>query len=250
LLLSKPNYRYTLAHYAEFYATSDRTVRRWVTIGRKANKEKSLQRDNPAHLPPLDRPEKMQDWWIEHLKSDLVPERLCELAHPVSLANGSDEEGGLDVDHFTGKDIQEALQDARRHRDLVSRRLKDAQRSNNIASITRHATAYEKLSAAAQRFEELAMKDREFSKKFVPLSGVWKEIGDFLYTLKTLRETMPARVLKHLGGDLSPELAEGITRAITVERESEDAIFRDLNLEGTAPEELARLGIAKQTMET
>lgn len=250
-LSSKPNYRHTLKHYAEVYETSDRTVRRWVTIGRKANKANSLQRDNPAHLPPLDRPEKMQDWWIDHLRSDLVPEKLCELAHPVSSANGSDEEAGLDVDNFTGKDLQEALQDARRHRDVISRRLKDAQRSNNIALITRHAVAYEKLSAASQRFEELAMKDREFSKKFIPYSEVWDEIENFLSMLKIFRETMPRRVLKHFSDDLSPELAERITRAITVERESEDAIFRNITLKGTAPEELSRLGIAvaKQTTE-
>jgi hypothetical protein len=95
------------------------------------------------------------------------------------------------------------------------------------------------------------MKDREFSKKFIALSDVWKEIEEFLHLLKQFRETMPARILKHLSGDLSPELAERITRAITVERESEDTIFQNLSLEGTAPEELARLGIfavAKQTV--
>jgi ribosomal protein S27AE len=241
--LSKPNYRHNLAHYAALYETSDRTVRRWVTIGRKANKEKNLQRDNPAHLPPLDRPEKMEDWWVEHLKSDLVPEKLCELAHPISATNGSDDvEAGLEIDHFVGKDLQDALQDARRHRDVVSRRLAAAQRSNNVTLVARHAAAYEKLSAASQRFEELAMKDRAFSKKFVSLDKIWDEIDGVLYMLKQFRSTMSKRILDHLRDDLSPELAQRMTKAIEIERAAEDTILRDLKLEGTTGEELARLG--------
>ena len=246
-ILSKPNYRHNLAHYAALYQTSDRTVRRWVMIGRKANKEKNLQRDNPAHLPPLDRPEKLQDWWTEHLKSDLVPEKLCELARPISAINGSDDVDavGLDIDHFVGKDLQDALQDARRHRDVVSRRLAAAQRSNNVTLVARHAAAYEKLSAASQRFEELAMKDREFSKKFVSLAKIWEEIDGVLYMLNQFRSTMSKRILDHLGGDLSPELVKRMTKAIEIEREAEDTILRDLRLEGRTGEELARLGLGE-----
>jgi hypothetical protein len=250
-LLSKPNYRHTLKHYAESYQTSDRTVRRWVTIGRKANKEKSLQRDNPAHLPPLDRPEKMMDWWTEHLKTDLVPERLCELANPVS-PNGNGEEGGLDVDSLDGADLWAALTDSRRHRDAMSRRLKDAQRANNIAAITRCSAAYEKLSAAAMRCEEVVLKRDEFSKKFVPLSGVQQEIGQFLYSLKQFRSTMPKRILQHLSVlALSPDVTERLAKAIEIEREAEDTYLRDLNLEKVTPEEVERLGIevVKQTEE-
>jgi hypothetical protein len=249
--LSKANYRHPLKHYAEFYKTTPRTIGRWIGAGRQMNKQNHLHRDAVSNLPPLDSGPQMEGWWITHMNG-LVPERLAELAHPISTNGSNGVEGGLEVDSLSGADLQEAVQDARRHRDAVSRRLKDAHRSANATLIARWSTAYERLSAAAMKCEEVALKDREFSKKFVLLSDVHEEVDRLLHNLKLFRQTMPRRIMEHLRDlALSPELAERLTKAIDIEREAEDGYLRDLNMEKIEPKEVERLGIevGKQTEE-
>jgi hypothetical protein len=241
--LSKAVYRHPLRHYAEFYKTTSRTIGRWIAAGREANKQNHLHRDAVSHLPPLDATSgaAMETWWTTHM-SGLVPERIAELAHST---NGNEAaEGGFDVDSLSGADLEEALSDARRHRDAVSRRLKDAHRCANATLIARWSTAYERLSAAAMKCEEVALKQREFSKKFVLLSDVQQEAERLMYNFQRFRETMPRRVLQRLSDlELSPDVTERIAKAIEIEREAEDVYLRDLNMEKIAPEEVERLGI-------
>lgn len=61
-------YREKIAHYAAFYEQSDRTIKRWISAGRK--------KDDP---PPLDDPLEMPLWFPRHHKHR-VPEVLLKRA--------------------------------------------------------------------------------------------------------------------------------------------------------------------------
>lgn len=72
LVVSVQGYQRGVVFYAEFYSTTDRTIKRWKAVARKAGKR----------LPPLDDPVDMVVWWGE-VMSHKVPDKLLVRAEEV-----------------------------------------------------------------------------------------------------------------------------------------------------------------------
>src|SRR5262249_4978680 len=100
---------------------------------------------------------------------------------------------------------------------------------------------FNQLRLAEQSLTELQKRRGQL----IDRDQVESEVTKVVETLRLMRDSMPRRVLSHLRG-VAPEFAERLADAITLEREAEDRIFRNLNLEGIAPEEVTRLGLSRQ----
>lgn len=65
-------YQHAVKYYADFYGVSDRTVKRWKTVGRKC-----------GELPPLDDVVRFVDWWGVRM-THRVPDNIMRLLPAVA----------------------------------------------------------------------------------------------------------------------------------------------------------------------
>jgi hypothetical protein len=227
LKLAKPR-----TAYAERFGVKLASVDYWISRGK--------QSDDP---PPLDEPERMADWW-RRVMSGAVPERFQHLPPPPQ--NGQAK--ARDFSDAKGLGIEANVQALRRMLEINERLLEEALLANDdrlFASRQRmYGDCFNQLRLAEQSLTELQKRRGQL----IDRDQVETEVTKVVETLRLMRESMPRRVLSHLHS-VAPEFAERLTQAITLEREAEDRIFRNLNLGGIAPEELTRLGVLRQKAE-
>jgi hypothetical protein len=223
--------RKTLPEYAAAFDVGVSTLKFWIRRGKDL-----------GQLVPLDEPEKFPDWWRACM-SGPVPSRF--------LVSGTSTNGNghapltqkRDFSDVKGLGIEANVQALRRTLEINGRLLEEALLANDdrlFASRQRmYGDCFNRLRLAEQSLTEL-QKQRG---QLIDREQVSSDLSKIAGVLKQIRETMPRRVLSHLGHDLSLELTERMERAITREREAEDAVFRNLKLEGIAKTELTRLGL-------
>lgn len=66
-------FRHTYSHYAVQFGQTVRTVKRWVSLGRKA-----------GDPPPLDHPADLPAWWTRHMKIR-VPQKVWDAAGGAAM---------------------------------------------------------------------------------------------------------------------------------------------------------------------
>jgi len=117
----------------------------------------------------------------------------------------------------------------------ISKRLLDeALRGSDERKIALRQRNYERCFELLRKAEWSLNELQKARGQLIDREQVTSDLTKLAEVLRQMRVTMATRVLSHLGGDLSPELAERLSRAIVREREAEDRIFRNLRLEGTA----------------
>lgn len=219
------------AAYAERFGVTLGSVDYWISRGK--------QSDDP---PPLDEPECMADWW-RRVMSGAVPERFQHFPPPPK--NG---QARRDFSDAKGLNIEGNVKALRRTLEINGRLLEEALLAGDdrlFASRQRmYGECFNQLRLAEQSLTELQKRRGQL----IDREQVESEVTKVVETLRLMRDSMPRRVLSHLNG-VAPEFAERLTQAITLEREAEDRIFRNLNLEGIPPEELTRLGLSGQKAE-
>jgi hypothetical protein len=231
------------AAYAERFGVKLASIDYWISRGKKA--------EDP---PPLDEPERMADWW-QRVMSGAVPERFHVAAASTSATgNGNDgaAAAALSGERFAdakGLDIEANVKALRRTLEINGRLLEEALMANDERVFNQRQRMYGDCFNLLRLAEQSLTELQKRRGQLVDRDQIETEATKVVEILRVMRESMPQRVLSHLGGSVPSELAEQLRQAIASEREAEDRIFRNLKLEGIAPKELIRLGLSRQKAE-
>lgn len=216
---SKVKYPRTLAEYAAEWGCDERTLKRFVKLGRTAE---------PMDLPPFHQVEKLASWYARYHKNR-VPDWIlrlgakAETAAPASAVVPTGEVIDLrEVDLEEG----EAVKQARR---LVGAAYEALERAyKGIGGNVDLLQA--KYFKALEGLRKVEASEREWAKKrgeWILRAKVERDIATATEMLRQMRESMRRRVLE-LCASLSAEQREEVGAAILRVREQEDRVFRGL----------------------
>lgn len=167
----RPQYRHEQKQYAETYNQSDRTIKRWVSKGRKA-----------GDPPPLDDPAQMPQWWPRHYKHK-VPDCLIEAGRaqtpppeppPPAAVIGEKEAPGIEI----GMGFKEMLERVKRAEASAYQEFDTALKSNDESRLPAARKIWSELSKQLRELERDAHDILSRSGALVEKSSVEKIIAD------------------------------------------------------------------------
>jgi hypothetical protein len=230
-MLRRIVWRRNLAEYASDFGCSPQTLKHWIRIGKRKGK-----------LPPLDERWSLAGWWLQCM-TIRVPDKLLEFekerpAQPgVPTAPGAAAPGagappppslGMNLDEMQGK-VGDGLLQARRLLEANYNALQLAYRDGTEAQIEQRERRWQKSLEAVRRAEKEERAAREQGGELIDRADLVADLLMFMEVLRTMRASMPARVLKRLA-DLDPDTARRVGAAIEAERMAEDAPLRQLSV--------------------
>ena len=214
------HYQKAVPDYEKVYGAGERTLKRWIAIGRAAN---------PPELPPLDSPQEMPAWWSRHMKHR-VPNKLI-FASKAAMAGlpayRPSESAAIDISALETA-AGDAVRQARGYLAAADRHLTEAYASGDDARIEMCQRRWLKALDANRKAEFAANEDAKIKGEWVPLAEVIRDVGQLLEVMKQMRRAARRRILAALRFELSPDHAEQLGQAIEDELARGEAVLRHL----------------------
>jgi len=223
--MNAENYQRKSNDYQKIYGVSERTIDRWLELGKLAI---------PPDLPPLDTPSAMAAWWARHMKQR-VPSNLIFAAR----SSGSSELGH----EVTSIDIQsletaagDALKQSGAYMAAAHQHLTKAYASGDDARIEICHRRWIKALEARRKAESAAREDAKITGDLIPLAELLPELSQLLQVIRQRSDGAPRRVLRRFEYDLPPEIVQQLTAALNFEFEQFRAVLRHLKQFKTSEE--------------
>lgn len=243
--ITRESYKESQKHYAAVYATSDRTIKTWISEGRAKN-----------DLPPLDDPTQMAAWY-GRVKQRRVPVELLRLQAPAGAtsANGASTPHAaaqpgqqtptapakpiivdLNADFSYDMAVQIAAENLQYAQEQLRQARKDVNNTGRVEvcerSVTRAISEYRK--AKSEEHENMKRSGGSVDKRVI-----MEKFRNRLSAVNQGVRSCGVRVGTKLA--LSPEVVRQITRALNEEL---DAVFEQLKDDGWVHKERLTLEAA------
>ncbi len=253
----EPARKYTgddFAHFTTLYGKGERTMFRWIAVGKK--------KDIPC---PLHDPVALKLWWPKCMKwsvPDFILKAAAEaeanapkspdMGNPISpdipspvAPPGSTtptpetpKEKSVDLDTY---DIAEgeSVRQTRKLKALAFERLKHAE-EHNLPNAEELARKYHRLTELLSKEEAADRRRRKEIGELIPRGIVLRDLGVFADMLRVMRESMERKTIE-LCPSLTPDQRTEVAAAIKAIRKQEDKALANLPLIKTTDDLLRAL---------
>lgn len=227
------HYSHPYRHYAEVFGIPERSIKRWVALGKKSQ---------PPDLPPFDSPSELPAWWNRH-SSQQIPARLLQFIageKPQVAANDTRDA------NLNEKSTDTPLRQAQKHLDIADCRLQAALmpdangevNESRIGSATRIWQDTLKVFLAAKHAAE---EEQRIQGQWISRTEANEEILTLAEHLRQMRANLARRVSTALANFFNNVQLQQIQAAIVEAQANQDAIIRRFETMAAGEKETATL---------
>lgn len=209
-------------HYSEVFGIPERSIKRWVAIGKLRS---------PPDLPPFDAPAELADWWTRHMRQRHPVWLMSFLARTTLKGDAGDAGDKINTEEKTG-----LLEQAEQNRAIANRKLNAAYESGDEGRIAQCQRIWVDACEIVVKAERLDAEQQRIRGQWASISDISADLAALLEHLRQMRGNLARRVTADLAKLFDADQLREIQSAIQSVQSSQDSILR--RLQALVPGEL------------